>query len=173
LFLLPNISCFRVFEFFEKGSFSLLANLFASLNNIIVYLSDAFIKSTLIITAGAYVANIIIYCMRIIAKFTLWGIINMLIALGVVILLVFLYVYIAAYVNVSLIPIIGPFIAPFFSWGVALAVASVFLVTYIIICVIFGTVATAINDSLQVTAPEAPQPPKLVPPRMSIHRHKR
>jgi hypothetical protein len=155
--------------------YSLLTNLFASLNNIIIYLSDAFLKSTIIITIGAYVANIMIYCMRIIAKFTLWGIIAMLLYLGaIVITITFLFVYIVAYINMSIVPIIGPFIAPFFSWGVAIAAVAGFLVTYIIICVIFGKVATAINIGLQVTAPEAPEPPRLVPPHISIHRrHKR
>lgn len=146
--------------------FNLLTNIFAGLNYIIVYISDAIYKSTGIIMAGTYMTNIIIYCMRVIANITMWGIINMLITLGVIMLILFLYVYIAAYVNVSVIPIIGPIIAPLFSWGLAIAVTLIYVVTYTIILVVFSTVAHEIDLGLQITAPAAPEMPGFSIPKM-------
>lgn len=147
--------------------YNLLINFFAGLNHIIIYISDAIYKSTGIIMVGTYISNIIIYCMRVIANITMWGIINMLIVLGVVMLLLFAVVYISAYVNVSLIPFIGPIIAPLFSWGIAIAVTLIYVVTYTIILVIFGTVANEIHTGLKITAPEAPQLPKFTIPKVS------
>jgi len=146
--------------------FNLLTNIFAGLNHIIVYMSDAIYKSTGIIMVGANINNIIIYCIRVIANITMWGIINMLITLGIIMLLLFLFVYIAAYVNVSLIPIIGPIIAPLFSWGLAVAVTLIYVVTYTIILVVFSVVAHEIEVGLNITAPAAPQLPGFSIPKI-------
>lgn len=153
--------------------YNLLENLFASINNIIVYLSDAFIKTITIPLSVFYASTLVIYCLRIIARFVLASILDTLFILSGIMVAVFIYVYIAAYVAVEFIPIIGEIIAPLFSWGLAMGVASIFLVTYIIISVIYGEIAHAIEIGLELTAPEAPQAPSLRPPIMGRGRRRR
>lgn len=146
--------------------YSLLANLFASINHIIIFLSSAFIKTVTIPLSVLYASDILIYCLRIIARFVLASILDTLFILSGIMVAVFIYVYIAAYVAVEFIPIIGEIIAPLFSWGLAMGVATIFLVTYIIISVIYGEIAHAIEIGLEITSPEAPNPPKLTIPRV-------
>jgi hypothetical protein len=153
--------------------FTLLINLFAGLNYIIVYIADAVRKSTEIMQTGMNMGNLIIYCIRVIANITMWGIIIILIALGVIMLVLFAVMYVIAYVEISLIPIIGPIIAPFMSLGVGLAVTLIYVITYVIILTIYGTVAHEIDVGLQITSPMAPQQPKFQIPSVSVGRRRR
>jgi hypothetical protein len=139
--------------------FNLLKNLFASINNIIVYLSDSVIKSITLVLSGVYVSNLLIYCIRIIAKFTLFAIIEFLLILSSVMIAIFTAVFIAVFGAFIWLPFgLGFVIAPILSWVSAIAVVSGFVVIYIIITVVFSIVAHAIEIGLDVTADEAPQP---------------
>ena len=144
--------------------FNLLTNIFTGLNHIIVYMSDAIYKSTTIIMVGANISNIIIYCIRVIANITMWGIINMLITLGIIMLLLFVITFCVIFFITESIPFFGWAIAPAVAWGIAIAVTLIYVVTYIIISVIFGTVAHEIETGLKITAPAAPQLPTFSPP---------
>ena len=139
--------------------FNLLKNLFAAINNIIVYLSDAIIKSITLVLSGVYASNIIIYCMRIIAKFTIFDIILFLVILSGIMIAIFSAVFVAVFGATIALPFgIGLVLAPILSWVAGLAVVSGFAVIYIIIMVVFSIVAHAIEIGLEVTADEAPAP---------------
>lgn len=139
--------------------FNLLKNIFAAINNIIVYLSDAIIKSITLVLSGVYASNIIIYCMRIIAKFTLFGIIEFLVILSALMIGIFSAVFVAVFGATIWLPFgLGFVLAPILSWVAGIAVVSGFTVIYIIITVVFSIVARAIELGLYVTADEAPQP---------------
>jgi hypothetical protein len=146
--------------------YNLLANLIASINNIIIYLSDAFIKSVTIPLVIIYAANIVIYCLRILAKRLLTWIITILAVVGLIITVTFIAIFLAVFFSVSLIPIVGEVLAPILATSTAMAVASVFLVTYIIIAVIYGEIAHVLMLSLDITYEEAPPPPKLRAPNV-------
>ena len=139
--------------------FNLLKNLFAAINNIIIYLSDAIIKSITLVLSGVYVGNLLIYCMRIIAKFTLFDIILFLVILSGVMIAIFSAVFVAVFGATIWLPFgLGFALAPILSWVAGIAVVAGFTVIYIIITVVFSIVANAIELGLEVTADEAPQP---------------
>jgi hypothetical protein len=150
--------------------YSLLINFFASLNHIIVYISDAIYKSTGIIMIGTYITNAVVYCIRVIANITMWGIIYLLIGLGILMIMVFVATYCVVFFVTEAIPFFGWAIAPVVAWAIAIAVSLIYLVTYIIISVIFGKVANEINKGLNITAPIAPQRPTFTIPRISGRR---
>jgi hypothetical protein len=141
--------------------YNLLQNFFASINNIIIYLSDAFIKTITIPLSVLYAIDTLVYCMRIIAKRILTWIISVLTVLGLFITTLFITVLIAVFEVTFDIPILGPFLAPILSTSIAIGITSAFLVTYIVIAVIYGEIAHIIMIGLGVTSEIAPPPPKL------------
>jgi len=153
--------------------FNLLANLFASINNIIVYSSSAFIKSITIPLAILYAGDALIYCLRILAKRLLTWIITVLGLLGAFITTIFTIVFIVNFIVTDAIPIVGEFLAPIIATTSAMAAASVFLVTYVVIAVIYGEIAHAMLIGLDVTAVIAPPPPKLGRINMGSRKSKR
>jgi len=144
--------------------YNLLENFFASINHIIVFLSNAFIKTVTIPLSVIYASNIVIYCLRIIAKMLLTSIIKVLVILGIFTLSIFISVFVAVYEVTFDVPILGPILAPILSSATAIGIASIFLVTYIIIAVIYGEIAHALSIGLKISYEEAPNPPKLRPP---------
>jgi len=138
--------------------FNLLKNIFAAINNIIVYLSDAIIKSITLVLSGIYASNILIYCIRIIAKFTLFAIIEFLLILSGVMIAIFTAVFVAVFGAFIGLPFIGEILAPIFATMTALICVSGLTVVYIVITVVFSIVARAIELALDVTTDEAPQP---------------
>jgi len=146
--------------------FTLMGNLIASINNIIIYLSSAFVKTVTIPISVSNVATTIIYCMRILAERLLTWIISILVVLGIFTLGIFYYVFVSIYIPTSFIPFVGEFLAPIVAFVCAFCCASVFLVVYIIISVIYGEVANALRIGLNATAAAAPPPPKLSAPKM-------
>jgi len=141
--------------------YSLLANLFASINNIIVYLSSSFIKTITIPLVVIYASDALIYCMRILAKRLLTWIITTLSVLGLFITTIFTIVFIINFIVTDAVPIVGEFLAPIVATTTAMAAASIFLVSYVVIAIIYGVIAHAMLIGLQVTAEIAPPPPKL------------
>lgn len=150
--------------------YSLLANLFASINNIIVYLSSSFIKTITIPLVVLYASDTVIYCMRILAKRLLTWIIAILGVLGLFITVIFVSVFIAVFTVTFEIPFFGPILAPILSSSIAIGIASVFVITYVIIAVIYSEIAHAMLIGLKVTAEIAPPPPKLRAPNMGGRR---
>jgi len=144
--------------------YNLLENLFASINYIIVYLSSAFVKIVTIPLSVLYASNIVIYCLRIIGKMLLNSIITALSILAVFITGIFISVFVAVYEVTFDVPILGPTLAPILSSATAIGIASIFLVTYIIIAVIYGEIAHVLKIALDISYEEAPNPPKLRPP---------
>jgi len=153
--------------------YSLLANLFASINNIIVYLSSSFIKTITIPLVLVYASDALIYCMRILAKRLLTWIIAILGVLGFFITVIFVTVFIAVFTVTFEIPFFGPILAPILSSSIAIGIASVFVITYVIIAVIYSEIAHAMLIGLNVTAEIAPPPPKLRAPNMGGGRRRR
>ena len=145
--------------------YNLLANLFASINNIIIYLSSAFIKTVTIPLSVLYACQIIIYCLRILAKRLLTAIITTLTILGILITSMFIFIFWLVFMVTEPIPIVGEILAPILATGTAFGVASIFLVTYVIIAVIYGEIAHALVIGLDISYEEAPNPPKLRVPR--------
>uniref|UniRef100_A0A6C0EF05 Uncharacterized protein n=1 Tax=viral metagenome TaxID=1070528 RepID=A0A6C0EF05_9ZZZZ len=144
--------------------YNLLENFFASINHIIVFLSSAFIKTVTIPLSVIYASNIVIYCMRIIAKRLLTSIITALTILGIFTVSIFIFVFCAVFFPTLIIPFVGEILAPIFATTAAVGTASIFLVTYIIIAVIYGEIAHALSIGLKISYEEAPNPPKLRPP---------
>jgi hypothetical protein len=144
--------------------YNLLENFFASINHIIVFLSSAFIKTVTLPLSVIYASNIVIYCLRIIAKRLLTSIIAALTVLGIFTTGIFFFVFCAVFFPTLIIPIVGEALAPIFATAAAVGTASIFVVTYIIIAVIYGEIAHALSIGLQISYEEAPNPPKLIPP---------
>jgi len=153
--------------------YSLMANFFAAINHIIVFLSSAFIKTITIPLSVLYAGNVFIYCMRIIAKRLLTSIITALSILGIFTVGVFIFVFCAVFFPTLIIPIVGETLAPIFATAAAIGTASIFLVTYIIIAVIYGVIAHALSIGLKITYEEAPNPPILRAPNLSGGRRRR
>ena len=145
--------------------YSLMANFFAAINHIIVFLSSAFIKTITIPLSVLYAGNVFIYCMRIIAKRLLTSIITALTILGIFITAMFIFIFWLVFMVTEPIPIVGEILAPILATGTAFGVASIFLVTYVIIAVIYGEIAHALVIGLDISYEEAPNPPKLRVPR--------
>jgi hypothetical protein len=152
--------------------YSLLANLFASINHIIIFLSSAFIKTVTIPLSVLYAGDILIYCLRIIAKMILTSIIVTLSVLGVFITVIFLFIFWLVFVATDAIPIVGEILAPILATTSAFGVASIFLVTYIIIAVVYGEIASALRLGLGVSYEVAPNPPKLTIPGIGSKKKK-
>lgn len=146
--------------------FDLLSNLFASINNIIIYLSSAFIKSITIPLSVLYAGNALIYCLRILAKRLLTLIISVLGVLGLFITIIFITVFVAVFTVTLGIPFFGPILAPILSSSLAIGIATVFVIAYVIIAVIYSEIAHALLIGLKVTGEIAPPPPKLRAPKM-------
>jgi hypothetical protein len=153
--------------------YSLLENLFASINNIIVYLASAFIKTITIPLSVLYASDIVIYCLRILAKRLLTWIITTLTILGLFITTIFIAIFLAVFFAVDLIPFVGPVLAPILATMTSFGIASIFLVTYVVISVIYGEIAHAVFIGLDVTSELAPPPPKLRPPNVGRGRRRR
>jgi hypothetical protein len=145
--------------------YNLLENFFASINHIIIFLSSAFIKTVTIPLSLLYVGNIFIYCLRIIAKKLLTSIIIALTVLGIFITTMFIFIFWLVFMVTDAIPIVGEILAPILATSTAFGVASIFLVTYIIIAVIYGEIAHALSIGLKISYEEAPNPPTLRAPR--------
>jgi hypothetical protein len=145
--------------------YTLLANFFAAINHIIVFLSSAFIKTVTIPLSVIYASNIVIYCLRIIAKKLLTSIIIALTILGVFTTAIFFFIFWLVFIVTDAIPFVGEFLAPILATTSAFGVASIFLVTYIIIAVIYGEIAHALVIGLDISYEEAPNPPRLRAPR--------
>jgi len=154
--------------------YNLMANLFASINHIIIYLSSGFVKSLTIPLSMLYVGNTVIYCMRILAKRILTAIIATLSTLGLFIVTIFILTFVAVFLSISIIPVVGEFLAPILATETAFDISGVFLLVYIIIAVVYGEIAHALMIGLDVSAEVAPPPPKLKVPKMHHSRkHKR
>ena len=150
--------------------FNLLGNLFASINNILIYLSSAFIKTITIPLMVVYAGDTLIYCMRILAKRFLTWVITILSILGLFTTTLFTIVFIVNFIVTNAIPIVGEFLAPLVATTTAMAASSIFLVTYVVIAVIYGVIAHAVMIGLKITAEVAPPPPKLRAPNMGGRR---
>jgi len=140
---------------------SLLANFFASINNIIVYLSSAFAKFVTIPIVIANVFDTMIYCFRVVANQIMYTLYTVLVVLGIFISALFLAIFGAIFGAFEGIPIVGTILAPILASAGAIAVASIFLFVYVIIAVNFEVVLKALREVMTVTAPLAPQKPNI------------
>lgn len=140
---------------------SLLANFFASINNIIVYLSSAFAKFVTIPIVIANVFDTMIYCFRVVANQIMYTLYTVLVVLGIFISALFLAIFFAIFGLVEEIPIVGQVLAPILASAGAIGVASIFLFVYVIIAVNFEVVLKALREVMTVTAPLAPQKPNI------------
>ena len=155
------------------GSLDFLRTIFSDIRNIIVYLASAFIKTITIPLSVLYASDIVIYCLRILAKRLLTWIITTLTILGLFITTIFIAIFLAVFFAVDLIPFVGPVLAPILATMTSFGIASIFLVTYVVISVIYGEIAHAVFIGLDVTSELAPPPPKLRPPNVGRGRRRR